>query len=211
MEIELRKMKSQDVAIQNLMRQNALQRFKLNQKVSSQQQQHHLQLPPLRKSSVAILEDPNDYVRDCPSKQVDGYRKKVGELERKLRELERKIDDGKRKENLYRLKLKRFSATKEELFWTHKAMLRLDADRHGMEQMIKSFATTNTIPRKMPFEKLVTDPSILDRIAKQKVLQKRLATQSAHVERMRDIVQHLVQVCHPMLPSQVPLYVRIIS
>lgn len=114
-------------------------------------------------------------------------------MERNLHDVERKIDEGRRRENSYRVRLQRYSALKEQLFWTQKAMMRLEADKKGMDQMITTFA--KTMPRKIPFEKLVTDPSILDRIAKQKVLQQRLQNQTAKVEHLKDITTQLLQVC----------------
>ncbi|CAG7722279.1 unnamed protein product [Allacma fusca] len=176
--IELRKTKAQDLAIQNLSRQNAFQKLKLKHKISK--------LPPIE----THLKD-DMYDRKCPSVQIDGYKKKIWELERKLADVERKIEESKRRENSYRLRMQRYSALKEQLFWTRKAMLRLEADRQGMEQMIQSFA--KTVPRKISFEKLVTDPSILDRIAKHKVLQQRLASQTEKVEHMKEITSFLLK------------------
>jgi predicted RNase H-like nuclease (RuvC/YqgF family) len=125
-------------------------------------------------------------------REVESYRKKIWNLEHQKSDLERKIHESKGRQNRLKLKLDKYSGMEQQIIWTEKAMGKLEGDRNRLEDLLKSMALN--VPNKLPFQKLVTDPSILDRVAKYEVLQKRLMKQSSKVQELKRTAMKIMEV-----------------
>lgn len=124
--------------------------------------------------------------------EIVSYQKKIWELERQKRELEAQIHELRGKQNRLQFQLKKYDGMEKQILWTEKAMVKLEGDRNRLEELMKSM--TLNVPKKLPFEKFVTDPSILDRMATYKVLQTRLMQQSEKVEKLKKSAVKIMEV-----------------
>jgi len=189
-EVELQNAQGQARALQMVTYRNEIMKQRLAQKILKNHPAVQIALE--KRAQEHFMRDKGHAKTINEKKEVEGYKKKVFELERQKKELERKILESKSKQNRLRSKLDKYSGMGQQILWTEKAMVKLEGDRNRFEDLLKTMALN--VPNKLPFQRLVTDPSILDRVAKYEVLQKRLLKQSTRVEELKRTAMKIVEV-----------------
>lgn len=181
-DVDLENAKRQEKALQLEMKKNELRKCKLAERIL--------------KTHPFLLKKADDGGRPCASStersEIESYKKRIWKLERHKDDVERKVRELQRKENIYRIKLDKYSGMEKQIYWTGKAMAKVEDDRQRLEHLLKTMESN--MPIKVPFKKLVTDPSVLDRLAKNKVLQKRLFQQAEKMEELKLNARRLLQV-----------------
>lgn len=191
-EVELENAKRHEKSLQLEIKKNDLRKFRLAEKILKSN-------PYLLQQRVGeeISRGPASSTKEsrpCAKTELESYKKQIWKLERHKDDVERKFRELQRKENIYRLKLDKYAGMERQIFWMGKTMAKLEGDRARLEQMIKTMESN--MPVKVPFKKLVTDPSVLDRLAKNKVLQKRLFQQAEKIEELKSSARRILQVSY---------------
>lgn len=140
-----------------------------------------------RSATGSLIHQGRDNLRE-----IQSYKKKIWELERSNKDMEKQLNEMRGKQNRLQFQIKKYDGMEKEILWTEKAMVKLEGDRNRLEDLMKSMALN--VPKKIPFEKLVTDPSILDRMANYQLLQKRLLSQSEKVETLKKSAIKVMEV-----------------
>lgn len=197
-EIELEKAKGQARSVHLLMCRNEIVKQKLSKRVWKAHPHVKQLLDESRGSTkwrdngeMSTSKSKNQASRDSYN-EIRSYKKKIWELEKQKRNLEMKLNELGGKQNKLRFQLKKFDGMEKQVLWAEKGMVKLEGDRNRLEDLMKSMALN--VPKKLPFAKLVTDPSILDRMANYQVLQKRLLQQTEKVESLKKSAIKVMEV-----------------
>lgn len=195
-EVDLRSAKLHEKSLQLEIKKNELRKFKLAEKILKTYPYllHQQRTSNDDTSRFPSFSKGGDHLRPCTNKkntEIESYQKRIWKLERHKEEVDRKLKELHRKENIYRIKLDKYAGMEKQIFWTGKAMAKLEGDRNRLERLLKTMESN--MPMKVPFKKLVTDPSVLDRLAKNKVLQKRIFQQAEKIEELKSSARRLLQ------------------
>lgn len=192
-EVELTAAQKHEKSLNLEVKKNELRKFKLAEKILKANP--NLLRPQGGEGGRSFDKGETTQEKDARSNQtweVDSYKKTIWKLQRHKEEVDRKLRDLQRKENIYRMKLDKYLEMEKQIFWTGKAMAKLEGDKIRLEQLMKTMESN--MPVKVPFRKLVTDPSVLDRLAKNKVLQKRIFQQAEKMEELKITARKILQV-----------------
>ncbi|CAL8082475.1 unnamed protein product [Orchesella dallaii] len=201
-DVELQTARRHEKALHVEMRKNELRKYKLADKI--------LKAHPflLKRDSDERTSRSSTADQHTRRNEIESYKRKIWSLERHRDEVERKLRELQRKENVYRMKLDKYKDMEKQIFWTGKAMAKLEGDRNRLEALLKTMESN--MPMKVPFRKLVTDPSVLDRLAKNKILQKRIFQQAEKIEELKSNARRILHYREEQfgamnqLPDEVP-------
>jgi len=190
-ETELEQTKRQERSLQSTMERNERMNRKLAAKILKMN-------PDLQKRHSFCSDDEPIRKNKCTEKKNDqvlhSYRRKIWNLEQEKRDLEQQSLKLKDRINKYSVKFEHFSAWKEKVFWEEKAMVKMEGMNKRLESELNVLA--KRMPHKLPLEKLVSDPFALDRMARHRVLQKRLALETRQKEELKEQMNTLIRVLY---------------